>query len=300
MKTFLPHFAAASVFTLVFSGCGRKPESQAQITHEAESSLPPQEQVVPAQTPVPENKDHDLLKEPSPASQKPIVAANLPGGGGDTSAYEAWFKKYHLDLNDPKMLDADPDGDGFTNREEFLAGTDPLDPNSHPPTVAARASIRLKEYNEVLLPVVLEAVEGNKARLKRTEGGESRVETVKAGDTVPGLPLTVEKVESKQDVDKNGDPVDLSRVTLADSTTKEKVVLMKDLPAKTSASYAVLSSPDGKTSLKVHHGDVFTWPGETGVTYRVVDLSRDQVVLEQVENKKMWTIPRLSEKAPAP
>jgi len=29
------------------------------------------------------------------------------------------------------------------------------------------------------------------------------------------------------------------------------------------------------------------------VTYRVVDLSRDQVVLEQVENKKMWTIPRM-------
>ena len=285
MKTFLPHVAVASMLAIGLPGCGRKQESQAQIAHEAESSLPPQEQVAQ------ENKDSDLLKEPAPDSQKPAAAANLPGGG-DTSAYEAWFKKYHLDLNDPKMLDADPDGDGFTNREEFLAGTDPLDPNSHPPTVAARASIKLKEYNEVRLPVVLEAVEGDKARIKRTEGGD-RVETVKAGDTLRGLPLTVEKVEAKQDVDKNGEAVDLSRVTLADSTTKEKVVLMKDLPAKTSASYALLSSPDGKTSLKVHHGDIFTWPGETGVTYKVVDIGRDQVVLEQVENKKMWTIPRM-------
>jgi hypothetical protein len=290
MKTFLPHVAAASMLAIVLSGCGRKQESQTQITREAESSLPPQEQV--AQAPAPENKDADLLKQPSPGSQKPTLAANAPGGA-DISAYEAWFKKYHLDLNDPKMLDADPDGDGFTNREEFLAGTDPLDPNSHPPTVAARASIRLKEYNEVRLPIVLEAVEGDKARLKRTESGDSRVETVKAGDTLKGLQLTVEKVESKKDVDKNGDAVDLSEVTLADSTTKEKVVLMKDLPAKTSASYAVLSSPDGKSPLKVHRGDVFTWPGETGVTYRVVDLGRDQVVLEQVENKKMWTIPRM-------
>ena len=283
MKIFLPHVAAASMLAMALSGCGRKQPSQEQITREAESALPPQEQVVPAPA-----ADHS-----SPDSQKPAIAANGPLGAGETSAYEAWFKKYHLDLNDPKMLDADPDGDGFTNREEFLAGTDPLDPNSHPPTVAARASIKLKEYSEVRLPVVLEAVEGDKARLKRTESGESRVETLKAGETLHGLSLTVEKVESKQDVDKNGDPVDLSRVTLVDSTTKEKVVLMKDLPAKTSASYALLSSPDGKTSLKVHHGDVFTWPGESGVTYKVVDLGRDQAVLEQVETKKMWTIPRM-------
>jgi hypothetical protein len=288
MKISLPYAVAASMLAVLFSGCGRKQEPQAQIAREAESSLPPQEQVAPAPAP-----DADPSKDPGAAGQKLAVAAHLPGAGGDTSAYEAWFKKYHLDLNDPKMLDADPDGDGFTNREEFLAGTDPLDPNSHPPTVAARTSIKLKEYNEVRLPVVLEAVEGDKARLKRIEGGEGRVETVKAGDTLHGLPLTVEKVESKQDVDKNGDPVDLSRVTLTDATTKEKVVLMKDLPAKTSASYALLSSPDGKTSLKVHHADVFTWPGETGVTYKVVDISRDQVVLEQVENKKMWTIPRM-------
>jgi len=257
------------MLAMALSGCGRKQPSQEQITREAESALPPQEQVVPAPA-----ADHS-----SPDSQKPAIAANGPLGAGETSAYEAWFKKYHLDLNDPKMLDADPDGDGFTNREEFLAGTDPLDPNSHPPTVAARSSIKLKEYSEVRLPVVLEAVEGDKARLKRTESGESRVETLKAGETLHGLSLTVEKVESKQDVDKNGDPVDLSRVTLVDSTTKEKVVLMKDLPAK--------------TSLKVHHGDVFTWPGESGVTYKVVDLGRDQAVLEQVETKKMWTIPRM-------
>jgi hypothetical protein len=116
--------------------------------------------------------------------------------------------------------------------------------------------------------------------------------TVKAGDSIKGLPLKVQHVEEKEDFDKSGERVNMSKVSLEDPSTKEKIVLMKDLPAKTSASYAVLVSPDGKTSLKVRRGDVFTWPNEVGTTYRVIDLSSDQAVLQQIENKKTWTIPR--------
>lgn len=242
----------------------------AEVARDAEAKLPAEDRVAPAET------------KPAPAK----TAAE------DQAAYEAWFKKYHLDLNDPKMLDADPDGDGFTNREEFLANTDPLDPNSHPPTSGPQKTIALKEYNEVRLPIILEAVEGEKARIKRTDQGEGRTETVKVGDAVRGMPLKVTHLESRQEIGKDGLPADLSNVTLEDSSTKEKIVLVKDLPAKTSASYAVLVSTDGKTTLTVHHGDVFTWPTEPGATYKVVDMSQDQVVLRQIENKKMWTIPR--------
>ena len=70
------------------------------------------------------------------------------------------------------------------------------------------------------------------------------------------------------------------------------MTLVKDLPAKTSATFAVLASEDGKTVVKVHAGEIFAWPGEAGVTYRVVDLGRDQVVLQQQETRKMWTLPR--------
>jgi RNase P/RNase MRP subunit p29 len=109
---------------------------------------------------------------------------------------------------------------------------------------------------------------------------------------IRGLPLKVVRVELRQETGKDGLPVDLSNVTLEDSSTKERLVLVKDLPAKTSASFALLVSTDGKTTLKVHQGDVFTWPAEQGVTYQVVDMSQDQVVLRQIENKKVWTIPR--------
>ncbi|MDR3403426.1 MAG: thrombospondin type 3 repeat-containing protein [Chthoniobacter sp.] len=271
-----PLVFAGLCFTLA-AGCHKKEEvPAADVARDAESKLPAQEQVAPAT---------------KPGDAGAPVVASATASTSEKDAYEAWFKKYHLDLNDPKMLDADPDGDGFTNREEFLANTDPLDPNSHPPYTDPARFLKLKEYNEARLPITLESIEGEKAKLKRTDG-EGKLETVKAGDTVHGLPLKVLKIEARQDIDKNGEKVDLSQVTLEDSSTKEKYVLTGNLPAKTSASFAVLVTNDGKSTLKVHHGDVFTWPTEGGTNYKVIDMSQDQVVLQQVDNKKMWTIPR--------
>lgn len=43
-----------------------------------------------------------------------------------------WEKKYGFNPEDPKDAALDPDGDGFTNLEEFQAGTHPKDKESHP------------------------------------------------------------------------------------------------------------------------------------------------------------------------
>ncbi len=275
MKSSLRWFSLAVCSTLVVAGCKKKEPVEALVAHDAESKLPPQEQVEPA---------------PASSSEGAPAPASATTAAGDQAAYEAWFKKHNLDLNDPKMLDADPDEDGFSNREEFLADTDPHDKNSRP---GIHKSIRLKEYNEVRLPIVLEGIDGDKARIKRTDQPDGKPQVVKEGDTIKGLPLKVTRIESKQDVDKSGERVDLSQVALEDSSTKEKIYLMKDLPARTAATYAVLVSPDGKTTLKVSRGDVFTWPAEQGTHYKVMDLSQDQAVLLQIETKKTWTIPRM-------
>lgn len=282
MKRPLRRLACLGLTVLFAAGCHKKQETTAEISQESEQRLPKEEQVKPMETPA--------ADAPADSTSGAPIVATAASDGAEKAAYEAWFKKYHLDLNDPKMLDEDPDHDGFTNREEFLADTDPLDPNSRP---GFHKIIRLKEYSEVRLPVVLESVEGDKAKIKHPDQTDGRMETIKVGDTVKGLPLKVIKVESRKDTDKNGELADLSQVTLEDPSTKEKIVMTKDLPAKTSASYAVLVSTDGKTTLKVHQGDVFTWPGETGATYQVLDLTKDQAVLQQIENKKTWTIPRL-------
>ena len=272
MNRSLLRLTAVTAALILSSGC-RKKNSADDVADEAESALPPAEQVTPAVEP-------------------PAAPADGTAGNAD---FEAWFKKHKLNLNDPKMLDADPDGDGFSNRDEFLADSDPHDANSMP---GIHKTIRLKEFSEVRLPLIVESVEGDKARIRRTDG-DGKAESVKAGDTVSGLPLKVERVEVINDTDKEGKPIDRSIVVLEDSGTKERLTLVKDMPARTAASFAMLTSADGNTTIKVKQGDTFKWPGDDTASYKVIDLREDQVVLQQLENKKMWTVSRAKETTPA-
>lgn len=63
-------------------------------------------------------------------AQPSEVKINLDSDGdGLSDEYET---QYGLDPKNAADADEDKDGDGFTNMEEFLAKTDPSDPNSHP------------------------------------------------------------------------------------------------------------------------------------------------------------------------
>lgn len=59
---------------------------------------------------------------------------------------DEWERRYGLNAGDASDANADADGDGFTNMEEFLAKTDPTDPKDHPPYIdSLSVTLPLKE-----------------------------------------------------------------------------------------------------------------------------------------------------------
>jgi len=216
------------------------------------------------------------------------------GLGSDLQTYAEWVNEHFSAPGNTDPLvsgqDADPDGDGFTNREEFLADTDPRDPNSRP---GIANGIRLKEFVRKDLPFVLKSVQGQTAEIERGDDAApaKKRESVKAGQPLAGSNYKVVRVQQRQMRDKDGNPMDGSRVTLEDTQSKQHIDLVKDLPARSTASYAVLAGKDGKT-ITVHDGETFTWAGETPVTYRVKDLRAEQVILEEVSTGKTVTVPK--------
>jgi hypothetical protein len=295
MKISLPRLLLISAIVALAPGCGKKEKKPAAITEAAPGAAtetsPADESVrgTDAAAAAPTETVDAAAPTPEAAPEDPAMAGVPTELLASDQAYEAWFRKHKLELNDPQMLDNDEDKDGASNRDEFLANTDPRDPESRP---GVHAGIRLKDYNEATLPLVLEEVQGGEARIRRTDDAGSKSETVRAGQTVRGTSYKVERVAARRDTDKHGEPTDRSQVVLTDSATKEKVVLVKNMATRSSASYATIMSEDGKTTRKVKQGEVFAWPEEGGTTYKVVDLREDQIVVQEVESNKTWTIPR--------
>ena len=226
----------------------------------------------------------ELPGDPSPA---PALAADQLAklSDEDSAQLNAWWKKYNLDPNDGAQLVADSDGDGYSNREEFLADTNPRDPNSLP---GVMEGVAMKTLNEVPVPMILREVKAGKARIQHTDGTE---ETIAAGATPKGTTFKVKQVKSKVTPDKHGVWTDMSQVTLENPETKETVFLVRDLPARSSQTHAVIAGSDG-IEQKIHHDQEFTLAAFPGKKFKVVDLRADQVVVQVVGEKTTLTIPK--------
>lgn len=199
-----------------------------------------------------------------------------PTGPVDTTGDgipDEWYARYGLDPFDTTLASRDLDGDGFTVREEFDAGTSPVDPQDHPSHAyklrVRRVATRPFDLRFQGVQVVAEGDE----RYMLNVRGEDRSYFARMGDTVRGYRLV--DFERRTREGPHGRPVDSSVLTLERGDGRQvNLVIDRDVTIDDRIAELIFLV-DGSTH-RVNIGDELTLMGNT---YKVIDIQRNEVLI---------------------
>ena len=235
---------------------------------------------------------------PVPTGAQNTPPAVAPADQASVERERAWLKQNGVEPVALLKKDTgqDDDHDGFTNDEELAAGTDPNDPDSHPPFYT---KLRLRRVEGETFPVVFDAYNPKNDHVSLTVresgrfgggDGERKVE-VKPGDHLPGVPFKVSGVRVKKGFEKDtGVPLDLTEVTLQNTDTNRKIVLRRGLASNSPDATAILVLKLDNSQIPVRLGQQFSLPRDPQTKFEVLDIRPTQVVLKIVDSKQTVTV----------
>lgn len=196
----------------------------------------------------------------------------------------AWFLKNGLPLLDPKVPFQDPDKDGFTNEDEWREKTDPTKKESHPPYYT---KLFLKKFEKVAFRLVFKAYDGDPKRTKDYSKFSFQIDTVdlrqpseflNLGQMIPNTKFKIEKFEFKEKMnEKIGEMEDVSELTLVDTVTGDKIVLIYTKVTDSPDVYAIFEYewPQPTQMIRVKKLQEFVLKPEVDDThhYKLIDIN---------------------------
>jgi len=187
-----------------------------------------------------------------------------------------WFEQFGLPIADGDVLEQDPDGDGFTNFDEWEGHTNPTDRNSHPDYVT---KLKLKSFTQEPFRFVFASRTEDAFGINTIDLKEP-TQFVRIGDMIAGTPYRVSTFKEKFERNKYGTNVDVSELTLENVNTFEQVTLVKEKVATSPASVATLVYTwKGRREFVIKKDQEFSLPPETDIKYKLIDVQPTKAVI---------------------
>jgi hypothetical protein len=191
-----------------------------------------------------------------------------------------WFEQFALPIENGDVLDQDPDGDGFTNLDEWQGGTDPTEKNSHPDYLTKLHLVSAAEepFRYMFLSWV-----GGRFAINAIDESEP-TQFLKKGDIVRGTDFKIVKFTEKHDRNQYGTKVDVSELLLEHRDTKAQVTLVKEKVATSPQSVATfVYSWGGLNEFEVRKDQEFSLKPVEAIKYKLVDVQSNNAVIVNTE-----------------
>jgi hypothetical protein len=194
----------------------------------------------------------------------------------------AWLIQYGLDYSDAGIKDKDSDGDGFTNLEEFLAGTDPTDPKSAPPSFT---KLQLLAFKPVPFRLIFKgdpSGEGREFQINFSDlKGTSRTQYKKPGDTVDGAPYKILEYSAKPGPLGINATGDLSELAIENTETGETLVLVYNKELDDPTSFGEFRNQLTGETFTLKKGEQFTIPPDPA-KFKLIDITRESAQIQDL------------------
>lgn len=200
----------------------------------------------------------------------------------------SWLIKYNLPWWDRDVKEQDPDEDRFSNIDEYNAGTDPKDKTSVPPYWT---KLRLKKFISVPFRLKYTGTpdDGQTHSINPLDGNR-RTQMLPIGEIIAGTPYKIisytPKTETVNEIDR-----DVSELTVENTETGKRVVLIRGKEANDPTSFAEFEYLYDNSVFKVKKDDDFTLTPETDRPYKLIDINATEALIQDQKSKEQHKIP---------
>lgn len=200
-----------------------------------------------------------------------------------------WFIQHGLDLTDSDVLNQDPDKDGFTNLEEWRAGTDPSDPKSHPSYLT---KLKIKKFIQKPFRLKFNSYDGDPTKPSAMTFAIDAVDLhqptqfCKIGEAIEGTKFKIGKFVYKIETDANGIENDISELTVVNADEGKSVVLIYQKVVNSPDSYALLKYLWNGDEITVKKDKTFLLKPDND-EYKLIDISPTEALIENSKGEKI-------------
>jgi hypothetical protein len=221
---------------------------------------------------------HFIGADGQPATLRTLLHSPVPN---------EWLEELGLPITEADVLTQDPDGDGFTNLDEWEGHSNPTDKESHPRYVA---KLRLRSFTQEAFPLIFSSSVGDTYAINSIDRRRP-TQFLQIGEMVAGTKYKSTGYTEKYDSDKYGTTIDVSELTLEQVDSHDLVGLVKEKRATSPESVAnFLYTWDGaEHSFAVKKDQEFSLKPLVQIKYKLLDVqpARAIIIDTQKPNEKI-------------